>query len=440
MRSILDLGGLGGGWTKRRIRRGGSLVAATAALLRVAAQVAFIGVILLSPGGSSAIEELEAEENISDLLPAAFPGERVDSLVAERPWAILPQVGFGPDTGVVGGVKFAHRNVYGTGITFDVDGTYSLKRQRSLAVSLGSGRLFQDRIVLLVRAKYDFDPQREFFGLGNNDVGPDPASTHEFQEIGGAVTLGWRPFERVAFNFAIGARQVDIRRGEVDGNTPSTVDAFPDLPGVNGGVVNPIAVSLVWNTRDNVMRPTRGGRLLLKIIHTNKMLLSDFEFTRFIGDAGYLRSFSHGRYVFGLRVNGEWIVAPDEEVPFWELAELGGQDTLRGFFPHRFVGKGRVLLNGEARSRIIDFDFFALWHVYIDGVVFGDGGRVFLDRKDLEDEFQLGDTADSLIHTFQYSYGGGLRFKLSEALVARVDVGFSDEEQGLVYLSFGQTF
>ena len=188
------------------------------------------------------------------------------------------------------------------------------------------------------------------------------------------------------------------------------------------------------------MRPTHGWRLILKVIHTNKALLSDFEYTRFVGDAGYLRSFSDGRYVFGLRVNGEWIDAPDEQVPFWELAELGGQDTLRGFFPNRFLGKGRVLLNGEARFRIVEFDFFDLWHVHIDGVVFGDGGRVFLDKDDLEDEFQVGDIADSIIHTFQYSYGAGLRFKLSRALVARVDVGFSDEETGLVYLSFGQTF
>ena len=42
--------------------------------------------------------------------------------------------------------------------------------------------------------------------------------------------------------------------------------------------------------------------------------------------------------------------------------------------------------------------------------------------------------------TFRYSYGGGLRVALSAALVARIDVGFSDEERGLVYLEFGQTF
>jgi outer membrane protein assembly factor BamA len=409
------------------------------ASLHVALAIA-TSLVVLPARSSRAIEELEAEESISDLLPTEFPAADGESETASRRWAVLPQVGFGPDTGVVGGAKYAHRDLFGTGVTFDADGTYSLEQHQSLALSLGSGRLFHDRVILLVRARYGYDPQQEFFGLGNNDVGPDPASTHAFQEIGGAVTVGWRPFERLAFNFAIGARQVDIRRGDRDGNTPFTVDEFPDLPGVDGGIVNPIALSLVWNTRDDVMRPTRGWRLILKAIHTNKALLSDFEYTRYVGDAGYLRSFSSGRYVLGVRMNGEWIDAPDEQVPFWELAELGGQDTLRGFFPNRFLGKGRVLLNGEARFQIVEFDFFDLWRVHIDGVVFGDGGRVFLDREDLEDEFQVGDIAESIIDTFQYSYGAGLRFKLSRALVARVDVGFSEEEKGLVYLSFGQTF
>lgn len=38
------------------------------------------------------------------------------------------------------------------------------------------------------------------------------------------------------------------------------------------------------------------------------------------------------------------------------------------------------------------------------------------------------------------SYGGGLRIALSEAILARTDVGFSEEESGLVYLTFGHTF
>jgi hypothetical protein len=104
------------------------------------------------------------------------------------------------------------------------------------------------------------------------------------------------------------------------------------------------------------------------------------------------------------------------------------------------VGKTSVLLNLEIRSRLAEFDFFDWWHVRLDGVLFGDTGRVFIDNSELRDEFKLGDIVDNVISDFQFSYGGGLRIALSDALVARIDAGFSDEETGLVYLSFGQTF
>jgi hypothetical protein len=190
------------------------------------------------------------------------------------------------------------------------------------------------------------------------------------------------------------------------------------------------------------MRPTRGWRVILKAIHTNKALFSDFEYTRYILDAGYLRHFlPRRRAVAGVRVNGEWIDAPFGQIPFWELSELGGQDTMRGFFPHRFLGKARLLLNGELRFKLVDFDFFDLWRVQLDGVAFGDGGRVFIDDDDLSDEFHVDeDLIGRILDDFQYSYGGGLRIALSDALVARIDVGFSDEETALVYLAFGHTF
>ncbi|GIW40852.1 MAG: hypothetical protein KatS3mg076_1429 [Candidatus Binatia bacterium] len=387
-----------------------------------------------------AIEELEAEENIAELLPAKFPGEE-EAGTAGRMWAFLPEFGFGPDTGFLFGGKYAHRDFLSSGISLDLEANYSLEEQASAVFSVASPNLRGNRFLVLFRGKFHLDPQREFFGLGNNEVGPDPASTHEFQEVAGALTLGWRPFERVALNFGIGLRYVDIRRGKRKEDFPFTPDEFPGLPGIHGGKVTPFALSVVWNTRDDVVRPTRGWRLIAKIIHNDSILLGDFQFTRFLVDASYLRSFRAGRQIFGVRVAGEWSVAPRGEVPFWELSELGGPDTLRGFFPHRFVGRGRVLFNGEYRFRIHEFDFFDLWRVRVDGVLFGDGGRVFIDRDDLEEEFTLDERIlERIISDFQWSAGAGLRFALSQALLARIDVGFSEEERALVYLSFGHTF
>lgn len=73
--------------------------------------------------------------------------------------------------------------------------------------------------------------------------------------------------------------------------------------------------------------------------------------------------------------------------------------------------------------------------------MFGDSGRVFISDADLKEEFSPDEELLGRIFSdFQYDYGAGLRIKLANALVARIDAGFSDEETGLVYLEFGQTF
>jgi len=398
--------------------------------------------LLVTATAAGAIERLGAEETIADLLPSRFPAKAPED-VATRHWAILPQFGFGPDTSALAGVKLAERDLLNSGTSVDLDATYALNRQQAIEFSVGSPRLLDGRLLLLLRTAYYSDPQRDFFGLGNDSV-DGPVSTHEFGNAEGALSIGWLLLERLSLNFEVGIRKVHIGRGDPDDSIPlpnTTPQKFPDLPGVGGGVVNPIALSLVWNTRDDVMRPTRGWRVLLKALHTDKALFSDYEFSRFLVDAGYLRSFNSSRQVVGLRVNGEWIEAPTDEIPFWEMSELGGADTLRGFFPHRFVGKGRILINLELRSRLVAFDFLKLWHVKLDGVVFGDAGRVYLGSGEIRDEFHLdSDIFDRLTGDFQFSYGPGLRIALSEALVARIDAGFSKEEKGLVYLAFGHTF
>jgi len=64
---------------------------------------------------------------------------------------------------------------------------------------------------------------------------------------------------------------------------------------------------------------------------------------------------------------------------------------------------------------------------------------VELDNDDLvfqgEDQGPFKQTDD-----WRFSYGSGVRLGFSEAMVVRIDVGFSDEETGLVYLTFGHPF
>lgn len=404
----------------------------------------WLGLLVLVTLGraASAIDDLEAEEDIADLLPYRFPGPENET-ARDRPWALLPQVGYGPDTSGLAGLKLTDYDVGDLGVRLDLGATAALKGQIGAALSIGTSNLLDNRLVVLVRARFQNDPQREFFGLGNNDIG-DYVTTNGIRDIGGGLTVGWRPFDRLAFNFQVASRKVDIDEGREhdDDEEPNTTpERFPHLVGVHGGVVTPVALSLVWTSRNDVMRPTRGLRVILKALHANRELLSDFEYSQFSLDAGYLRSFNHRRQVVGVRVNGQWIEAPRRRLPYWDQSELGGGDTLRGFYPHRFLGHGRVLVNLELRSRLLEFDFFDLWHVNLDGVLFGDGGRVFSTRHQIEEDFgEDDDIPGRLVDHVQYSYGVGVRIALAQALVARIDVGFSREETGLVFLSFGHTF
>ncbi|MBP1686728.1 MAG: outer membrane protein, family [Deltaproteobacteria bacterium] len=338
------------------------------------------------------------------------------------------------------GVKFTHRDLYKTGMTFDVDATYAaLNSQQSYGVKLMQPHLANDRFIITLYGKYGFDPQREFFGLGNNDRGPDPASTNAYQNLFGVLALGWRPRARLALNFSVMFRKVDIRHGDQRSDCgglepcPFTQDSpadggFSDMPRVHGGKTNPLSLSLVWNDRDEVIRPTQGWLVLIKASHTNTALLSDFEFTRVVGDAGYLYPWFDKRLVTGARIDGVWMEGPDGQVPFWELTDLGGSESLRGFFPHRFRGKKRLLVNLEVRGLLTEFDFYKLWHVRLDGVLFGEAGRVFLSSTEIKTEFHAARPDIHYVSHLQYSYGGSLRIALSSALVARLDVGFSEEE------------
>src|SRR4030095_8637810 len=105
------------------------------------------------------------------------------------------------------------------------------------------------------------------------------------------MLVSWSPRQHLALTLGMGLAHVHIGRGDRDDDDdPFTLDRFPDLPGVQGGFVNPIEVSLVWTTRDSTVRPTTGWRGILKVAHTNRSLLSDYEFTRYVADLS--RTFS----------------------------------------------------------------------------------------------------------------------------------------------------
>jgi len=100
---------------------------------------AVLACVLLLPCAASAIDEIATEEYVADLMATPRPAE--PKSVETRSWAVLPEVGFGPDTGPLVGGKFTDRDVAGSGVTLDAEATQALERQQMLSLTAGTPHL-----------------------------------------------------------------------------------------------------------------------------------------------------------------------------------------------------------------------------------------------------------------------------------------------------------
>jgi hypothetical protein len=83
----------------------------------------------------------------------------------------LPQIGYGPETGAKAGVKFEGRDLFGGNTFADVNLIYAQRMQGKGTLSIGNNRLW-DNWMFYASPTYFQDPSKEYFGIGNNDVGP----------------------------------------------------------------------------------------------------------------------------------------------------------------------------------------------------------------------------------------------------------------------------
>src|SRR5262249_19635310 len=163
-------------------------------------------------------------------------------------------------------------------VFFDLNAVVALNRKQEASFSLGDPALWNDRLLAFLTVAGDYDDSREFFGLGNNDVGPDELSNHNIRRIRATLTIGSKFLgNRLALNGAFSYRWAKVSAGQSN-DSPSTTELFPDLPGIEGGRSHEFAVSAVYTTRESIERPTQGWLLTLKGAYVPDLLGNDFEY------------------------------------------------------------------------------------------------------------------------------------------------------------------
>lgn len=188
------------------------------------------------------------------------------------------------------------------------------------------------------------------------------------------------------------------------------------VPGEDGGFTAGLGPTLTYDSRDNTLGPHSGWLLNAAFLYFGKPLGSRYDFVKTVIDARHYVAWAPD-LVLGMRIHGE---AHGGDVPYYQLAMLGGDDLLRGYYLGRYRDEALASFEIEQRFPIV-------WR--FGGVAFAGVGAV-------------AGAADELVGVpWRYAVGGGLRFALDrrERLNLRLDAGVGPDTFGL-YVMVGEAF
>jgi hypothetical protein len=234
-----------------------------------------------------------------------------------------------------------------------------------------------------------FAPKLDYYGEGGNA----PAISYELEGWGLIQELSTRLGSSDVF---AGVRYV---YGDIEGKLD--IDG-PGLPERDSDVkLGGLAASINWDSRDNILTPTRGVNLVLRGTMFDETFGSDRKFELYDAYAQiYVRP--HERLVTGLRIDAR---ASEGDTPFYAKPFL----QMRGLPVMRYSDDVAALVEAEVRWNVR-----GRWSL----VGFAGTGRT-------GDEFGDLGSADAI-----NAYGTGFRYLLARrlGLHAGIDVGFGPDD------------
>ncbi len=180
-------------------------------------------------------------------------------------------------------------------------------------------------------------------------------------------------------------------------------------------------LGLLYDNRHNVLNVRDGIFSELAFLTYNDAWGSDYSFTSVLSDTRVYRPINK-REVLAAQLLGQFNTG---KTPFNQLALMGGESIMRGYYLGRFRDNNQIAAQVEYRFLPLPFRFTKRW----GATLFAGTGTVFPSFKEI--------TANNWV----WSAGGGARFLLfpKKDIFSRVDVAFTKEGPGF-YIFIGEAF
>ncbi|MBK3517205.1 BamA/TamA family outer membrane protein [Carboxylicivirga marina] len=330
--------------------------------------------------------------------------------------SFYPMAGYSPRTGFEIGVmpvwrikprnaeecEFYRPTTFAPSLKFSTKGMYEVEFDALAFTS--------KRWMFISKFQYLFLPD-EFYGIGNQQKEP-PFSQFDINrfafksDILKGLNESWFVGLRLDFNYD--------EFSNVEGELLN-----PDVLGYEGGWANGIGPGLAFDSRNDLLYPSRGWFVIFSAAAYDNFIGSDYRFTSSSIDVRKFISLKGEESILGFQTV---INATTGDVPFYKLSSIGGKRMLRGIaHPYRYMDKHSWFAQAEWRKHI-------WWR--LGGVVFAGTGKV--SPEFFQSPF-------SNLHVVS---GAGVRFKVlpDEGLNFRIDFGISNHGDNGVYFTIREAF
>lgn len=259
----------------------------------------------------------------------------------------------------------------------------------------------------------------QYFPLKYYGIGPTTPAVYSVVS-NGSFQVRERILRKIKENFYAGIEFDHQRIFNVSFNLDNSKTNFDFPVGAEGSANTGIGLGIVYDNRKNVLNVRKGIFAELAYLEYSKLLFSDIPFRSFQYDIRYFRKGFTNKQVFAVQSNG---ITNLGNVPFNQLALMGGESMMRGYYLGRFRDKTMVNLQAEYRFLPLPFS------KKIGAALFVSMGNV----AETPNQIQLSTT--------KFAGGAGLKYLVfkSKDIYVRADLAFTKEGNG-IYLYIGEAF
>jgi len=271
----------------------------------------------------------------------------------------------------------------------------------------------QNLFFFLGRVRYQQFPLL-YFGIG-----PNTGKDYEALVNSRFFQLRQRVLRQAVGNWYVGLEFdfQDMRRVTFEKNDQLLTTNLP--LGAAGSTNTGLGPALVYDSRPNILNVRRGAFLEVGALLYDGRLDNRYPYRSLVLDGRAYRPLGRNR-VLAAQVYGNFLTG---QVPFNNLALLGGESLLRGYYLGRYRDKN--LISAQVEARWLPFVFSKRW----GGALFAGAGSV------------APTVGDFRLDRFRWAAGGGIRFAIypKKDVFIRGDIGFTREGRG-IYISLGEAF